>query len=280
MQTSIQNAIEHIPNWNPESVEVIQELSDSITSTSYLLRYLGQKYILRIDKTFDQGIIPDRVNELKVLHYLSKNRLSNKPVHSDLDNGILITDYIKADVWTENDINNNINIIKLANKLKVIHSLKPEIANYDLLSGVKRYADILQTEISSKWTYEIISLYTECEKRPFVLCHNDLHIGNILEADELHFIDWEYSGLGNPLFDVSSILQYHQLSENQSEVFLNTYFDDVTEVLIADIKRFKRIHDLLLALWLAILIKSSVSHGNQDLISIKQLELVKIRINT
>ena len=274
----LNNIIKHIPNWNPDSVEVIQELSDSITSTSYLLKYLDQKYVLRIDKFFDQGVIPDRVNELKILEYLDKNHLCNKLVHADLDKGVLLTEFIEAIEWTNKDVNKINNIIKLALILKAIHTLKPEAQAFDLLSGVRRYAKTLQTETSKKWANEIISLYSECEQRPSVLCHNDLHSGNILESDKLVFIDWEYAGLGNPLFDVSSILQYHQLSDEHTELFLNAYCGEVSPREREDIQRFKSIQDRLLALWLSLLLKSASDKGIQDLKSEKELQAVLKRI--
>ncbi len=274
MPAPIQNIIKHIPNWNPDSVEVIQELSDSITSTSYLLKYLDQKYVLRIDKSFDQGVIPDRVNELKILEYLDKNHLCNKLVHADLDKGLLLTEFIEAIEWSDKDINKTNNIIKLAFTLKVIHTLTPKAQAFDLLSGVRRYAETLQTEISKKWANEIISLYSECENRPAVLCHNDLHSGNIIESDKLIFIDWEYAGLGNPLFDVSSILQYHQLSDTRTELFLNAYCGEVSQREREDIQRFKSIQDRLLALWLSLLLKSASDRGMRDLES--EVELVAV----
>ena len=280
MNKELTRAISLIPNWDFDSIKHIEELANSITSKSYLILKNEQKYVLRIDKPFDQGVIPDRMNEIKTLKYLGNLSLSNKLIHSDLKHGLLVTEYIDARIWTNKDTNIYRNINNLANKLKAIHSLKPELAVYDLVSGVKRYADILQSDSSSKWADQIISLLDKCEERPQVLCHNDLHSGNILVADELIFIDWEYAGLGNPLFDVSSILQSLELSDSQSENFLNTYFEKVTSQDLEDIHRFKQIHDLLLALWLSILIKSSESQGKQDLISIKQLELVKIRINS
>ena len=279
MNKELTRALEHIPNWNSESISHIKELANSITSHSYLINTNQQKYVLRIDKAFDQGVIPNRVNEIKALKYLSNNSLSNKLVHSDLESGLLITEYIDGKVLTINDIDNNRNIIKLGNKLKALHALNPELETYDLVKAVKRYASFLQTDESSKWANQIITLLTQCEERPHVLCHNDLHLGNIIEGNELVFIDWEYAGLGNPLFDVSSILQSLQLSGDQSDVFLKAYFGEPTARENEDIQRFKLIHDLLLALWLSILIKSSESRDTQDLISIKQLELVKIRLN-
>lgn len=278
MHTPIQNIIKQIPNWNPDSVEVIQELSDSITSTSYLLKYSDQKYVLRIDKSFDQGVIPDRKNEAEILKRLDEKALCNKLIYSDLDNGVLLTEYIEAFVWENNDIDNSFNIIELANKLKAIHSLGLSVQSFDLVGGVRRYAETLHTKASENWTNEIVKLLKECTQRPFVLCHNDLHIGNILENKELHFIDWEYAGLGNPLFDVSSILQYHELSNENTELFLNTYFGEITQSTVDDIQRYKSIHAHLLALWLSVLIKSASDKGIHDSKSEEELKLVLKRL--
>ena len=280
MNKELTQALRLISNWNSESISHIEKLADSITSTSYLIHKDQKKYVARLDKAFDQGVIPDRKNELNTLKFLNSNSLANRVVHSNLEYGILITEYIDANAWTHVDVDNANSFNRLANSLNHIHSLQPKLSKFDLRAGVSRYAKVLKTNESKNWSQQIISLLKQCEPKPLVLCHNDLHLGNILDNKDVIFIDWEYCGLGNPLFDVSSILQSLQLSDSQGEAFLKAYFGEPTYRELEDIGRFKLVHDLLSALWLSILIKSSESHGKEDLISIKQLELVKIQLNT
>jgi hypothetical protein len=42
--------------------------------------------------------------------------------------------------------------------------------------------------------------------RPNAVVHLDLHAGNIVVADRLMFLDWDYAALGDPLWDLASLL--------------------------------------------------------------------------
>jgi aminoglycoside phosphotransferase (APT) family kinase protein len=39
--------------------------------------------------------------------------------------------------------------------------------------------------------------------------HCDLHHGNVLTADRVYFIDWEYAQVGDPLLDLACVMTYY-----------------------------------------------------------------------
>ena len=53
------------------------------------------------------------------------------------------------------------------------------------------------------------------ESYPKVFSHNDLTQENIIWDNEYVFIDWEYAGLNNPLFDIASIISSFSLNDQQ-----------------------------------------------------------------
>ena len=57
------------------------------------------------------------------------------------------------------------------------------------------------------------------------LCHNDLLPANLLAADDrLWIVDWEYAGIGNPLFDLASVVANARLDTAQRDRLLTAYF--------------------------------------------------------
>ncbi|BDU67721.1 MAG: hypothetical protein TYPL_3740 [Candidatus Tyloplasma litorale] len=58
-----------------------------------------------------------------------------------------------------------------------------------------------------------------------VVLHNDLVSGNLLKVNdnEIKLIDFEYSGLGNQLFDIASFITERDLNEEQEKLFISKF---------------------------------------------------------
>jgi thiamine kinase-like enzyme len=65
-----------------------------------------------------------------------------------------------------------------------------------------------------------------------VLCHHDVHGGNIVidPALRLWLVDWEYAGLGDPAFDLASFASQHGLSLGESRLLHASYVEAGGEV--------------------------------------------------
>jgi thiamine kinase-like enzyme len=55
------------------------------------------------------------------------------------------------------------------------------------------------------------------------LCHNDVHSLNLIDAGNLKLIDWEYAGIGSPLFDLASVCVYHNYGSLRRQCLLSAY---------------------------------------------------------
>jgi thiamine kinase-like enzyme len=62
-------------------------------------------------------------------------------------------------------------------------------------------------------------------REDLVICHHDVHARNmILDADErLWLVDWEYAGLGDPLFDLASFASQADLPESAEQRLVEQY---------------------------------------------------------
>lgn len=54
-----------------------------------------------------------------------------------------------------------------------------------------------------------------------VLCHNDINKVNVIEADQIYIIDWEYAGHGHPLMELARISTLYELTSAQENYFLS-----------------------------------------------------------
>ncbi|HEY4427238.1 MAG TPA: phosphotransferase [Solirubrobacteraceae bacterium] len=57
-------------------------------------------------------------------------------------------------------------------------------------------------------------------------CHNDLLAGNIIRADDgrMMVVDWEYAGMGDPLFDLGNLSVNNHFGEQDDERMLSAYY--------------------------------------------------------
>ncbi len=59
-----------------------------------------------------------------------------------------------------------------------------------------------------------------------VFGHNDLLAANFLDdGDRLWLVDWDYAGFNSPLFDLGGLASNNQLSPEQEDWLLETYFE-------------------------------------------------------
>jgi len=55
---------------------------------------------------------------------------------------------------------------------------------------------------------EAMSRAASSQRAPSIV-HCDLHHGNVITADRVYFIDWEYAQVGDPLFDLACVMAYY-----------------------------------------------------------------------
>jgi thiamine kinase-like enzyme len=82
------------------------------------------------------------------------------------------------------------------------------------------------------------------------LCHNDLLNANfLLEHGRLLIVDWEYSGMGDPYFDLANFSTNHDLSEDDDRTLLRAYLGRVRERDFARVRLLRIMSDFREAMW-------------------------------
>lgn len=159
--------------------------------------------------------------ELKVLGKLGFNIVN---VNTDS----IEIGYIDHQPFDDNNISMQ-DIVSVVNALTELHSVDPKGLN---TPGFKKAYD----ELLIKGEYPVIGPYDQYEesivnealtilrKDHQVLLHNDVVEGNLLKVNrKIKLIDFEYSGIGNPIFDLASFATERELSNEQIRTMLNLY---------------------------------------------------------
>ncbi len=141
----------------------------------------------------------------------------------------IIMEYFENESFNDKDMSNE-DIINVANALKELHSLSTD--GIETSKFEETYLDFLceDEEITEMYpvdgTEDLLAMeaFDILEEGKQVLLHNDVVEGNLLKVDgKIKLIDFEYSGLGNQIFDVASFLTEREITEEQKELFISQF---------------------------------------------------------
>lgn len=120
---------------------------------------------------------------------------------------IMMSDYVAGQTITFAD--GLLHCHPILSHLKTLHSLPainaPEA--YSIFSQIEDFQKPV-ADLFDDWSSLaslIKAIETSIKREPLTWVHHDLHIGNIIlsPTEEIHFIDWEYAGIGDPYADLA-----------------------------------------------------------------------------
>ena len=273
---NLQEIFSILPGWNPDQIQVLEKLPGGESRDVWLIKHQTSKYVLHLDKPFARSLTLDRSNIEGFSNALHKEGITSRLVFSNPEKGILVNEYIPGKQLGLDELHEHTCLTSIAALLKRLHSQKVDAKVYDLVGGIRRYRKLIDSPAARRWSDEALDLLDQVSDAPLSFCHNDLLVQNIIKQDEnLFLIDWEYAGLGNPLFDLATIVQHHQLDEECKQIFLKAYYGAVDQTTLVNFKRYCEIYDRLLALWYLLILKEK---GHSKSIS-SQYEALRLRIN-
>jgi thiamine kinase len=210
----------------------IEPIKHGLTNRSWLVSTDGDRFVVRIsDVGAAEELQIDRDSEAIVLQHVARAGIGPQILRCDPAGGILVTRYLGA-TWTEQDAHTDDNINRIAGLLHRLHALDVPagVRAVDLASTVHGYVQTLEARgmhsglvtpalrgCADETAAELRKGSTPC------LCHNDVHHLNIVGSDPIRLIDWEYAGVGEPLFDLASLCVYHRYSKPERERLLAAY---------------------------------------------------------
>jgi len=210
-------------------------------------------FFLRLDDEHTGIFNLDRQTELFVLETASAQGLAPEIVYSDLQQGILLSRLIEGETWCVRDLAAPANIKALGELLQRVHALPPSGVSFDAQAISRHYADNLLSR-SSLLTFagkcvEIIAAIPPAGA--LTCCHNDVVLENLIGMENPVLIDWEYACDNDPLFDLASLIGYHDLPETLATELLKAYAGEPADRFRERLDTQLRLYDAMQWLWLA-----------------------------
>jgi thiamine kinase-like enzyme len=211
----------------PHEIKITRPLKKGLISEIYLCNFNNIKSVIRLDLEIPDWIKIQRDSEIRILDLNNNDKSEKNILYHDLEKGILIRRFIEGNKFILNKINSNQQLELLGKAVKEIHKTnykKDAVNNFS--NAINRYKKILKYKIQKDPILEIgFEMYDDLnhESYPKVFSHNDLTQENIILDHEYVFIDWEYAGLNNPLFDIASIISSYSLNDQQIDSLCRGY---------------------------------------------------------
>ena len=178
-------------------------------------------------KTKKETIITNSIRtELKIHQFLSDYDLCPEILDYDLLDNRIVYECLKYSV--ENSEHNQVFLEIFGKTLSKLHSLDCKNLSIDTFEEkIESYRNMLSTSATIE-IQESFALFDKLYKKPYKVsfCHNDLNTMNIFLDKNMKFIDWEYAGLNQPIYEIASIKKSFNFSSDQLDIFLKAYGQD------------------------------------------------------
>jgi len=236
---------------------VIEQICGGISNHNFAVRVGVHAYFARLCQERPLlGI--DRRNELVCHQAASARGVAPEVMHHE--DGLLVTRFIDGRTLAPAGVREPAVMARLADLLHHLH------ARWDVLTGEILYFCPFQTirtyartalRLKADLPHDVGALLEDTRElarriAPFrpVLCHNDLMPGNLIDdGQRLWLVDWEYAGVGHPLFDLANASANAGFSHDEDRALLEADRGQVDPRDLSELRIFKVVSLLRESLW-------------------------------
>lgn len=256
---NIKNLLSEALNISCEVIDKVEPIG-GMTNKNFKVRMNNEDYILRIPGSGTEEMI-SRYSEKNNTLVASELNLDTDMIYFNEESGVKLAKYIKnSETITPKSAKRENNMIEITNILKKLHTSNATFVNkFDVFEKIEEY-EVLLKEVNGSnfedYDYvknKVLNLksilnYIGIKNVP---CHNDTVPENFVkDRERIYLIDWEYSGMNDPMWDLAAHCLECEFNEDEEELFLNLYFNkSVEEKYKTKILIYKICQDFLWSIW-------------------------------
>ena len=238
-----------------EEVLSVEQLG-GMTNQNYLVKTTNKQYIVKFFGKGTEKLI-NRQDEKYNLELLKDLDLDVKNYLFDIEAGIKVNEYIESAI-TLDSTSIKTKFDKIAPILQTIHASGKELrGEFAPFEEIKKYESLIEEKIPYANYEAVREEVFSLEKRLADLgvdrksCHIDLVPENFIESPQgrLYLIDWEYSSMNDPMWDLAALFLESEFTRQEEEAFLSHYESEQTAVSREKIAIYKILQDAIWSLW-------------------------------
>ncbi len=253
---------EIFPGQDISRAEIIQ--IGGMSNKNYRVNFEGKSYVLRVPGPGSEGMV-ERSNE--EFNAIEGCRMGVNPKirYFDAQTGIKLADFVEnAETLNSATIQRQDNLRKIAKIYDTIHNSHVRLKNeFNVFQEIEKYDTLLANVGGTmydgwdEFKTKVMSLENRLNRLGVELCpcHNDAVPENFIKAEDgtIFLIDWEYSGMNDPMADFAALFIESDFSEDSKEYFLKNYYHNSIPANIAErITCYEILWDTLWAQWTVI----------------------------
>jgi len=255
-------ALKHLPaaaGLDPDTAEITR--LGGLTNLVFRVETAGDALCLRLPGAGTEEYI-DRANEAGAAREAAKAGVSPELLHADAATGVMVTRFVEGTVTMTPDLFKS-RAGSPGRAGEAFAKLHRSGARFDfrfeLFSMIDDYLKILATKtVDLPAGYhdvlaeaETVRAALNAHDLPLVACHCDPLCENFLDTGtRMWIVDWEYSGMNDPMWDLGDLSVEAGFDAAQDEEMIRAYFggapraDERGRIVI-----YKAMCDLLWTLW-------------------------------
>ena len=242
---SPEEVLAEIPGWEGANCT---ELSGGLTNRTWRVTTGAKSGVLKIDEDPRDAPFNTRCAEANVQNAAAKEGLAPSIILAD--DGLYFTEYVEGVVWERSCLDKEGSLELIANALQRLHALPLTGRSFDAGIAAKRYVEKiagLDAAVIRKCT-EIVDMMRLPQN--LCCCHNDLVAENLITTPDLKFLDWEYACDNDPFFDLATVVEHHELGDQQVTQLLDAYMGGDGQRWREHLEKQRKLYLALLCLWM------------------------------
>lgn len=262
MDEDVFQALLRIPRFEGISPDRFQsERLGGLTNKNYKVTLAGESYVLRIAGAGTSDYI-DREIEAHNARTAAAADVNAEVLHFDTSDGLMLCRYLDGCItMTPQRFNADPGApARAALALKRMHQCGyPFKFRFELFNMIDEYLRILKdrdAELPEGYhevleEAEVVRKVIDDNPHPLTPCHCDPLTENFLDNGErMWIVDWEYSGMNDPIWDLGDVSVEAGFGEEQDYSMMNAYCGgDVPAAIFGRMVIYKAMCDLLWTLW-------------------------------
>ncbi len=244
-----------VQRMRPGQPATVEPLPGGITNANYKVDLGDEQVVVRVPGRDTHALGIDRVSEVAANRAAAAVGVAPEVVGVDEETGCIVTRFLEGRPIPMAELATEPTLGEVIATLQRVHGAGVVEAEFNHFAVIRSYhAEAQRRSVTEPFDYARVSALLDLieKARPFrasVLGHNDLLNANMLHDGRVRILDWEYSGMADPYFDLANFSVNNELGEGHDESILRHYFGSVDEPKLATLALMKLVSEMREAMW-------------------------------